>query len=74
MGSCCCRQYAGRDVVDGWGLLHELLADVVADVLGNPAEEAGAETGGAWSMVSSVGDEPCRSNVVGEPCSSSSSS
>ena len=75
-----CRLYAARGVVDGYGLLHELMADVVEDLCGqvsknNERVPAGGAAGvlpaaDAWLMVSSVSSEVCRSNAAGtaEPC------
>lgn len=68
-----CRVYAARGVVDGYGLLHELLADAVQDLFGQVSKEmqgsssmSGA-TADAWTMVQSVTTEPCRDNAIGEP-------
>ena len=67
-----CRVYAARGVVDGYGLLHELLADAVQDLFGQVSKEmqgsssvAGA-TADTWTMVQSVTTEPCRDNAIGE--------
>lgn len=74
---CCsnCRVYASRGVVDGYGLLHELLADVVEDLvdqvakhnqqdsLGSPARGPAADY---WTMISSAASEHCRENGKGE--------
>lgn len=66
-------------MVDGYGLLHELMADVVEDLSGqvsknNERVPASGPAGGlvaadTWLMVSSVSSEVCRSNAAGAtPC------
>ena len=62
-------------MVDGYGLLHELMADVVEDLSGQvsknnervPASGAAGALAAAdtWLMVSSVSSEVCRSNAAG---------
>jgi len=70
-----CRLYAARGVVDGHGLLHELMADVIQDLSGQGQTSSGQGsadgTGGplaadSWVTVSSVTPEVCRDNAVGE--------
>ena len=61
--------------MDGYGLLHELMADVVEDLSGHvsKANERAPASGAAgalaaadtWLMVSSVSSEVCRSNAAG---------
>ena len=65
--------------MDGHGLLHELMADVVEDLSGQvsknnervPASGAAAALAAAdaWLMVSSVSSEVCRSNAAGTAAS-----
>jgi len=59
-----CRLYAARGVVDGHGLLHELMADVIEDVSGQ-GSAGGAVAADSWLTVSSVTSEVCRDNAVG---------
>ena len=71
--SAVCRVYAARGVVDGYGLLHELLADAVQDLFGQVSKEmqssssVSGATADTWTMVQSVTTEPCRDNAIGEP-------
>lgn len=61
--------------MDGYGLLHELMADVVEDLSGQVSKNservpssgpAGAlAAADAWLMVSSVSSEVCRTNAAG---------
>ena len=61
--------------MDGFGLLHELMADVVEDLSGQVSKtnERGPSRGpagalaaaDAWLMVSSVSSEVCRANAAG---------
>ncbi|KAL3153518.1 hypothetical protein ABBQ38_011849 [Trebouxia sp. C0009 RCD-2024] len=72
--ACHLRLYAARGVVDGFGLLHELMADVVEDLSGQVSKNnervpssgpAGAlAAADAWLMVSSVSSEVCRANAA----------
>lgn len=74
MTSLCARVYASRGVVDGFGLLHELLADVMEDLVdaiakhnqqdavGSPVKGAAADS---WTIVSSAAAETCRENSKG---------
>ncbi|KAL3142038.1 hypothetical protein ABBQ32_004670 [Trebouxia sp. C0010 RCD-2024] len=72
--ACHLRLYAARGVVDGFGLLHELMADVVEDLSGQVSKNnervpssgpAGAVAAAdAWLMVSSVSSEVCRTNAA----------
>ncbi len=59
-----CRLYAARGVVDGHGLLHELMADAIEDVSGQGSAGA-AGTADSWLTVSSVTSEVCRDNAIG---------
>ena len=59
-----CRLYAARGVVDGHGLLHELMADVMEDVPGQ-GSAGGAAAADSWLTVSSVTSEVCRDNAIG---------
>ena len=59
-----CRLYAARGVVDGHGLLHELMADVIEDVSGQGSAGAAAAAD-SWLTVSSVTSEVCRDNAIG---------
>ena len=71
----CNRVHASRGVVDGYGLLHELLADVMEDLvdqvarhnqhdtLGSPGRGSGADS---WTVVSSAASETCRENGKGK--------
>ena len=55
-------------MVDGWGLLHSLLADVIADVLGTASKEAATATAAehdAWTLIASLAAEPARENCMG---------
>ena len=63
-----CRSYAARGVVDGHGLLHELMSDVMEDLLGrNTASSAGPLTAAdSWLTVSSVTSDICWNNAVGK--------
>ena len=59
-------------MVDGWGLLHSLLADVIADVLGTASREAATATAAehdAWTLIASLAAEPARENCMGGPYS-----
>ena len=63
-----CRAYQERGVVDGWGLLHSLLADVIADVVGAASKEAASATAAerdAWTLIASLAAEPARENCMG---------
>lgn len=71
----CRRTYTARGVIDGFELLHELLTDVVEDLLGKVSREtqsgiasSAAATAEAWMMVTSLTTEPCRDNALGEQC------
>ena len=71
----CNRVHASRGVVDGYGLLHELLADVMEDLvdqvarhnqhdsLGSPGRGSGADS---WTVISSAASEICRENGQGK--------
>ena len=71
----CARVYASRGVVDGFGLLHELLADVMEDLVdaiakhnqqdavGSPVKGAAADS---WTIVSSAAADTCRENSKGK--------
>lgn len=55
-----------------WGLLHELLADVVEELLGRagsagPVPGGGSITADAWMLVSDMVTEPYRDNAIGGP-------
>ena len=52
--------------MDGWGLMHSLLVDVVKELLGVADLEPGSATADAWMMVSALATEPCRSNAAGK--------
>ena len=55
-------------MVDGWGLLHSLLADVVADVVGAASKEAASATTAerdTWTLIASLAAEPARENCMG---------
>lgn len=63
-----CRAYQERGVVDGWGLLHSLLADVIDDVLGTARKDAvsaAAAEHDAWTLIASLAAEPARENCMG---------
>ena len=54
--------------VHGWGLLHSLLADVIADVVGAASKEAASATAAerdAWTLIASLATEPARENCMG---------
>jgi len=52
--------------VDGWGLLHALLADVVEDLLARvPGDAAAAAAADSWQLVDALTTEPMRSNAIG---------
>ena len=56
-------------MVDGWGLLHSLLADVIADVVGAASKEAASASAAerdAWTLIASLATEPARENCMGE--------
>ncbi|DBA78126.1 TPA: hypothetical protein ACH3X2_008097 [Trebouxia sp. C0005] len=61
--ACHLRLHAARGVVDGHGLLHELMADVIEDVAGQGGA-GGAVAADSWLTVSSVTSEVCRDNAV----------
>lgn len=63
------RAYQERGVVDGWGLLHSILADAIDDVLGTANKEAvsaAAAEHEAWTLIASLAAEPARENCMGE--------
>lgn len=67
-----CRLYAARGVVDGHGLLHELLADVIEDLSGQKHNPQGSSSGlggalaaDSWLTASAFTSEVCRDNAVG---------
>ena len=69
------RAYAARGVVDGYGLLHELLADVMEDLVDqvtkhNEQNAVGSPgrgpSGDSWTMVSSAASDICQDNGKGE--------
>ncbi len=65
-----CRAYSERGVVDGWGLMHSLLADVVDDIMGaasNEASSAAAAERDAWTLIASLSTEVARDNCMGAP-------
>ena len=62
--SATCRLYAARGVIDGHGLLHELMADVVEDLSGQGSSGA-VNAADSWLTVSSVTSEVCRDNAAG---------
>jgi hypothetical protein len=54
--------------VDGWGLLHALLADAADDLLvrvAGDAAAAAAAAADAWQLVGALADEPMRGNAMG---------
>ncbi len=56
--------------VDGWGLLHALLADAADDLLvrvAGDAAAAAAAAADAWQLVGALADEPMRGNAMGAP-------
>jgi len=56
--------------VDGWGLLHALLADAADDLLvrvPGAAAAAAAAAADAWQLVGALADEPMRGNAMGAP-------
>lgn len=60
------RQYSGRGVVDGWGLLHEILADCVEDLLRSFSPDEGAAGGSSsWTLVTPILTDTARDNAVG---------
>ena len=64
-----CRAYADRGVVDGWGLMHSLLADVVDDIVGAASSEANSAAVAerdAWTLIASLSTELARDNCMGE--------
>ena len=64
------RAYADRGVVDGWGLMHSLLADVVDDIVGAASSEANSAAAAerdAWTLIASLSTELARDNCMGEP-------
>lgn len=74
-GIAVCRAYASRGVVDGYGLLLELLADVTEDLVDqvakhNQHDSLGSPVNGpradSWTMVSSAASDTCRENSRGE--------
>lgn len=55
-------------MVDGWGLLHSLLADVIDDVLGTASKDAASAAAAehdAWTLIASLAAEPARENCMG---------
>ena len=65
---CTCRAYQERGVVDGWGLLHSLLADAIDDVLGTASKDAASAAAAehdAWTLIASLATEPARENCMG---------
>ncbi|KAL0021859.1 hypothetical protein WJX77_009077 [Trebouxia sp. C0004] len=61
--ACHLRLYAARGVVDGHGLLHELMADVIEDVSGQGTAGVSVAADN-WLTVSSVTSEVCRDNAI----------
>ncbi|KAK9836952.1 hypothetical protein WJX81_002248 [Elliptochloris bilobata] len=65
--ACHLRSLGSQGAVNGWGLLHALLADVVDDLLlriaGDTAATAAATD--SWQLVGALSAEPMRSNAVG---------
>lgn len=62
------RAYADRGVVDGWGLLHSLLADIVDDILGAASTEANSAAAAerdTWTLIASLSTELARDNCMG---------
>jgi hypothetical protein len=62
------RVYAERGVVDGWGLLHSLLADVVDAIVGaanSEASSAAAAERDAWTLIASLSTEMAKDNCMG---------
>ena len=62
------RAYTERRVVDGWGLLHSLLADAAEDLLGQAQGEASAAAAAAadaWTMVGGLSFGTVRDNAAG---------
>lgn len=60
------RDLGARGAVDGWGLLHALLADVVEDLLARVAGDAAAAAAAdSWQLVDALMSEPMRSNAIG---------
>ncbi len=56
--------------MDGWGLLHALLADAADDLLvrvAGDAAAAAAAAADAWQLVGALADEPMRGNAMGAP-------
>ena len=51
-----------------WALMHELLADVVEELLGRAAAEGGGHASvaaDAWTLVTDIVTEPYRDNALG---------
>ncbi|KAK9905588.1 hypothetical protein WJX75_002584 [Coccomyxa subellipsoidea] len=66
--ACHLRAYADRGVVDGWGLMHSLLADVVDDIVGAASSEANSAAVAerdAWTLIASLSTELARDNCMG---------
>ena len=65
------RDHSARGSVDGWGLMHSLLTDVVksvlavADVDSTPDDKQQNSQGSSWSVLSSLAADPCKGNVIG---------
>ena len=65
--ACHLRSLGARGAVNGWALLHALLADVVDDLLLRIAGDAAAAAAAtdSWQLVGALSAEPMRSNAVG---------
>ena len=65
-----CRDHATRGSVDGWGLLHSLVADLLKSSLGTASNERGPETQAAkaenWTLVSNHMTNQSKANLLGE--------
>lgn len=58
--------------MDGWGLMHSLLADVVKMVMAATSAESSPDAkgqntpGSSWSILSDLAADPCKANVLGK--------